>query len=933
MSFVKYVLSLVFIMILAACGGGGGSAGTSSGSAVVVAPLITTAPAALTVAVGAVQDYRISGGKAPYQVSSSNVQVSLASVSDTSLKITGIATGSSNVVVTDAAGATLTISVTVTAGSSAALFTNAPASVNITNGQTENYTITGGVQPYAATSNDTSVIQSSVTGSSLAIRAASGGTANVTVSDAAGATLSIKVTAGSSTSFSINAPNAVTIAAGSTAPYILSGGATPYAVVSSDVRVVKANISGAVVNVEGAGGGSAALQLTDAAGAKLTLAVTVGSTGVAVSQDPVLKSASLKDTAGIVTSSISATGYTLLSVTLTDPSGNGLANQVIDVAGNALQVIFPEGGTGLTNSSGVATVKVARASLVAFGAGALTVTHNYKVGALSTYPDGSTPPTANKVISTYVGYQLSANNITLVNMDVGASTLAAYGTRQISVQANINGVTSVTPVQVNFTATCGQVSPVTASTNSSGLVAASYTASDAVGAAANTLGCSGKTVEISASTSGAAVVTKTLTITAAPATNVSFDGVDRSRIFLANSGGPTQAVASFKLVNARNDALPGQDITLTLKTLGGGVPKASFGTVGNIGSITVTTDSFGKVSVPVFSGTVPTNVLVNAALASNSLIQTDSAVLTIASGRPAQGQVSLAVGQFAIRGFNFDGGETTVTLSLADRQGNPVPDGTAVNFVTEGGVMIPPVCTTGGVAGDSQCSVKIRSQNPRPANGLVSILAYAAGEEDFIDANFNNVYDCGEAWTDLGNAYRDDAATANGAINAFVTGQFSVPRSASLSSCATGVAPTPQAGDSVWGAADVRRQAVIAFSTDDFTINGATWTSAVDPQWNSARVATQLNLSISDLNGNSIPTGSSIAVAVTDNSPKLPTDGAVPPVLGTCIATGQSYKAVPNSLVPLSLSIYLKECVAGDQIQVTVTAPGLTKSLNFTVPN
>ena len=43
----------------------------------------------------------------------------------------------------------------------------------------------------------------------------------------------------------------------------------------------------------------------------------------------------------------------------------------------------------------------------------------------------------------------------------------------------------------------------------------------------------------------------------------------------------------------------------------------------------------------------------------------------------------------AIEGFNIDGTTTDVTLSLADRQCNPVPDGTAVNFVTDGGVMIP----------------------------------------------------------------------------------------------------------------------------------------------------------------------------------------------------------------------------------------------------
>ncbi len=37
-------------------------------------------------------------------------------------------------------------------------------------------------------------------------------------------------------------------------------------------------------------------------------------------------------------------------------------------------------------------------------------------------------------------------------------------------------------------------------------------------------------------------------------------------------------------------------------------------------------------------------------------------------------------------------------------------------------------------------------------------------------------------------------------------------------------------------------------------------------------------------------------------------------------------------LTPLALDIYLKDCIAGDQIKVTVTAPGLTKSVFFTVP-
>ena len=631
-----------------------------------------------------------------------------------------------------------------------------------------------------------------------------------------------------------------------------------------------------------------------------------GGTTTPISADPLLNG-SLVDTAGAATNSIGASGYTVLNVTLKDPGGNPIPNQVVDVSGDASKVIFPEGSAGLTNASGVATVKLARASLVASGAGSLTVTFSYKVGSITRYPNGSAPPTVDKVISTYVGYQLSAANITLTNMQAGVTTLAAYGTRQVSVQANINGVpVSSTPVQVNFTTTCGQVSPATASTNSSGIVVVSYTATDAPGATSSSLGCSGKTVEISASTIGAAVVSKSLNIQAAPATNLSFVSVSPSMIFLDNSGGATQAIVEFKLVNARGEALLGQDVTLTLKTQVAGTVKASIGSVGNIAAVTVTTDANGKVSIPVFSGTVPTSVIVNAALTSNPLVQTDSAILAIASGRAAQDRASLSIKDLAIEGFNVDGVSTNVTMSLADRQGNPVPDGTAINFVTEGGVMIPPVCYTGGIKdpvsgvystpGNSQCSVTIRSQAPRPTDGRVSILAYVAGEEDFVDRNFNNVYDAGDTFTDLGNAFRDDNENLT-----FDAGEFSVPRTGSVSTgndC-PGVLATmgrPGTCDGVWGAADVRKQAVIVFTTSLAKILGT---------------ATQntLNITVSDLNDKSMPNGTTIFIDTLG---------------GTDCSFGASESntvTVPNSLAPTNIVLSLSKCSNGDVIDVKVTTP------------
>lgn len=245
--------------------------------------------------------------------------------------------------------------------------------------------------------------------------------------------------------------------------------------------------------------------------------------------------------------------------------------------------------------------------------------------------------------------------------------------------------------------------------------------------------------------------------------------------------------------------------------------------------------------------------------------------------------------------------------------------------------MIPPTCVTGAVAGDSQCTVNIRTQNPRPANGLVSILAYAAGEEDFVDANFNNVFDCGESFTDLGTAYRDDTATGS-VLNAFVTGEFSVPRSASTSSCASGTTPSPSSGDGVWGAADVRGQVVVVFSTDDLTITNPQPTSVADPQWNGSQVTTRLTVSIQDMNGRSVPTGSTIAAVVIDNTPKQPSDGdPIAPSFGTCALVSISNTAVPDSLDPLKLTLNLKQCVAGDQVSITVTTPAVTKTYTFSL--
>lgn len=110
-----------------------------------------------------------------------------------------------------------------------------------------------------------------------------------------------------------------------------------------------------------------------------------------------------------------------------------------------------------------------------------------------------------------------------------------------------------------------------------------------------------------------------------------------------------------------------------------------------------------------------------------------------------------------VEGLNFNGVEIDVTARVADRHNHPVPDGTVINLLTNGG-QIPPTCTiTDGV-----CTVKWTSQNPRPgANGnpgspgIVVVLAYTVGEESFNDLNDNDNFDTGETIADISEPFMD----------------------------------------------------------------------------------------------------------------------------------------------------------------------------------
>lgn len=104
---------------------------------------------------------------------------------------------------------------------------------------------------------------------------------------------------------------------------------------------------------------------------------------------------------------------------------------------------------------------------------------------------------------------------------------------------------------------------------------------------------------------------------------------------------------------------------------------------------------------------------------------------------------------------NFVQQEVTVTVFAEDVNDLVELNGHTVNFRTEWGAFLDgrDSCELSNGA----CSVTWRSGNPAtiPGSCLVSFTAWAEGEEGFVDANDNDLFDVGETLADQGEPFLD----------------------------------------------------------------------------------------------------------------------------------------------------------------------------------
>lgn len=596
--------------------------------------------------------------------------------------------------------------------------------------------------------------------------------------------------------------------------------------------------------------------------------------------------------AAISNNSVTSGTLTYAKAVVTDSTGAKVTNKLVAFSSSAGLLTFsPPSGQVLTDSTGTAKVQVSPATLSTSGAETLSA---------STVVDGAT-------LSDAMDIQTSPAQVALANLTAAQTTLTAFQSTGVAVDVTVNGQSAAaTPVTVSFSASCGSFSPASATSNSSSKATTTYTAT----------GCSGGVATLTASAVGATPAQTSVTVQTPTPTNLLFVSATPSTIYTSVAAfGVKQSTVVFKVVDASGTAITSPTdvrISLSSSAIASGVV---FADTNSTAPKTVSTDSNGQVSVIVKSGAVPTPLALTAVLVSNTNISASSAGLAVNSGRPTQAFFSLSASSQNIEAAAVDNVSTNLQVLLADRLGQPVPAGTPVSFVTEGGQVTASCQVSIDSNNKSGCVVSLISQNFRPADERVTVLAYAEGEEVFVDANGNNQYDSGETFYDQGQPFLDsnengtydtgeqkigDASVVGSGIGSTACLQHTSSGTSATNPYA--IANVASTCDGVWGATRVRGQIVIAFSTSTGAVASFSTPSSLE-----------LDFTLRDGNGNAMPSGSTLSATVSGGT--------------GCALDGIFPSKVPSTPNPTFHAVQLTASGAG------ATCTGANVTLKVTAPS
>lgn len=532
------------------------------------------------------------------------------------------------------------------------------------------------------------------------------------------------------------------------------------------VDSAKVAVSGATVSVASDSGVLTVLSTTTDTAGQVTATLELGSDTTPRTITITATSGSVKGTVGVPVVASASGGEPSLTLALssnaiTSSTPANVTATLLDSAGKPV----PSSVVAFASVSGLGTFSAPSALTDSAGQAQVILYPASNASRGADYVQASATVSGVDV-STKTGFSVTPTNVTITSFTsgLGAGRLSAYG--QTSLDVTLGGTVSGTPVTLTLSSVCATKSkatlvPATVTTTSG---SATFTYRD------NQCGATDAADTVTVTVSGSTTSSLQIPLTAPSAGSMGFVSATPEVIYLRGSGLVEVSDVIFVVKDQAGNPLPGKAVTMTPTTMVGGITIDTLPVNGDgsFPTVTKTSDSNGQVSVKIRSGTVPTPVRVKATLVETGAA-TVSSNLSVAVGLPAQLNFSLSQATINIEGMTRDGTKNTYTVIASDRMGNPVPAGTTVNFVAEGG-QIASQGFTAMSNGLASTTVNFQSAEPRPADGRVTILAYALGEESFLDTNGDNVYATGEAYQDLGAVFLSRRYSAN--YNAARSDQF-----------------------------------------------------------------------------------------------------------------------------------------------------------------
>lgn len=450
-----------------------------------------------------------------------------------------------------------------------------------------------------------------------------------------------------------------------------------------------------------------------------------------------------------------------LQALLLDDSGIAIANEIVIFSTEKGSLNTSE---ALTNNMGIAQVTL---SALETELGALVISAQTQINDIQLLDAINVEIQSADVVDDQVirlGY-FTQDNI-FVEGEIGASSQDNTGNVQVSAGGTFglsvgivdhNGQRILTPTPINFTSSCvadGKAS-VDAQVNTiNGVAQATFEDISCAGSS----GINDIIVASSTINNNTVSISRDFSILAEEIGAIQFISATPQNIVLQGTGGQNNESVStlvFQVTGEVGNPLARQEVSFSLNTQTGGLALSPL-----IG----VTNSQGQVSTRVNAGNVPTSVRVTAKVttADGDVISTQSDLLSVSTGLPDQNSFTLSASNLNPEANSISGQIVDLVARLADTFNNPVPDGTAVNFTTEGGSITSSCVTLNG-----NCSVEWTSANPRSEDHRVTILATAIGHETLFDANGNNSYEDADGGPILDNTDSGFSVSAYG-VTGFV---------------------------------------------------------------------------------------------------------------------------------------------------------------------